>query len=649
MSQSDKRISPSGHEAVIVLKRGNGDRLRLGSRLGEGGEGVVHQVLKPKGYAVKCYGGTGALLPIKMQERRLKVEAMVRAGWAAQENEGLSHAAFPVDTVYSTDGEFVGFLMKVFDRRWPLHEVYSPKDFRMHFAGYDYRFLVKVAGNIARAVANIHATGCVIGDVNASGLLVSNDGTVALVDADSFQFEAGGRRFFCEVGQGEYTPPELQGRSFSGVWRVPGHDAFGLAVLIFKTLMQARHPFAGVPLAGDAPPLEEAIAQRRYAFAENRDTGLRPPAGMHVVSAMSAELAALFSQAFDAKDPARRPSAATWVAALDRFEESLVRCRQESTHWYPQPMGQCPWCARKAATGVDLFPSADGEPQRSTSVDAGQPQFFRQKTYRPNQQRWRVLVLLLKTPVLLVWLLLWGTRSVLRVIFMALGGLWRHGRLVLFAAVVLGALLSQVSASGGQVAYWRDRAGQLLVEVRYRGELALESVQAWGKNRWPAGWWPFDEARQAQVSGSPPVPVHAKVRNSAAEKERSGQLSSRHVTAAPQPRAGVVTSASTGAAVAGAVSLADPQPDRPGEADVLADASVQDASRYVARRSTVTDKVLYMQRILRTQGYPVHLSGSFDRATRRYAFAYLRGVRNMPIRESQTVHEFYAAFVDLER
>lgn len=80
MSQSDKRISPSGHEAVIVLKRGNGDRLRLGSRLGEGGEGVVHQVLKPKGYAVKCYGGTGALLPIKMQERRLKVEAMVRAG-----------------------------------------------------------------------------------------------------------------------------------------------------------------------------------------------------------------------------------------------------------------------------------------------------------------------------------------------------------------------------------------------------------------------------------------------------------------------------------------------------------------------------------------------------------------------------------------
>ena len=152
-----------------------------------------------------------------------------------------------------------------------------------------------------------------------------------------------------------------------------------------------------------------------------------------------------------------------------------MRCRQESTHWYPQPMGQCPWCARKAATGVDLFPSADGEPQRSTSVDAGQPQFFRQKTYRPNQQRWRVLVLLLKTPVLLVWLLLWGTRSVLRVIFMALGGLWRHGRLVLFAAVVLGALLSQVSASGGQVAYWRDRAGQLLVEVRYRGELALES------------------------------------------------------------------------------------------------------------------------------------------------------------------------------
>lgn len=100
-------------------------------------------------------------------------------------------------------------------------------------------------------------------------------------------------------------------------------------------------------------------------------------------------------------------------------------------------------------------------------------------------------------------------------------------------------------------------------------------------------------------------------------------------------------------------SLAVPQPDRPGARER---AAVRDASGFVApsphprqaTHRTVTDKVLYMQRVLRAQGYPVSATGSFDRGTRRYALAWLRGVQGVDIRESQSVNEFYTAFLRVD-
>lgn len=65
----------------------------------------------------------------------------------------------------------------------------------------DYRFLVRSAANVAVAVAKVHEAGAVVGDINHSGILVSDKATAALIDADSFQF---GERHLCRVGVPEY-------------------------------------------------------------------------------------------------------------------------------------------------------------------------------------------------------------------------------------------------------------------------------------------------------------------------------------------------------------------------------------------------------------------------------------------------------------
>ena len=74
---------------------------------------------------------------------------------------------------------------------------------------------------------------------------MAQDATVALIDADSFQFSLNGKSYPCVVGVPDFTPPELHGKNLASVQRTIEHDNFGLAVAIFHLLFMGRHPFAG--------------------------------------------------------------------------------------------------------------------------------------------------------------------------------------------------------------------------------------------------------------------------------------------------------------------------------------------------------------------------------------------------------------------
>ena len=212
-----------------------GKRIELTKRIGKGGEGEVYRLPGEARKAVKIY--TGARDP----EREAKVKAMVQVGLAQTSNL----VAFPEDIVTARSGEFAGFIMRLVEGFRPVHELYGPKSRKIHYPKADYRFLVRAATNTARAVGQVHGSKCIIGDLNESGILVSHDATVALIDADSFQLHVDSRTYHCLVGKPEFTPPELQGGSLKGVVRTHAHDNFGLGVAIFQLLFMGRHPYAG--------------------------------------------------------------------------------------------------------------------------------------------------------------------------------------------------------------------------------------------------------------------------------------------------------------------------------------------------------------------------------------------------------------------
>jgi DNA-binding helix-hairpin-helix protein with protein kinase domain len=315
----------------------------LSRRIGRGGEGDVYLVANDPTIAVKLYTVSN------LEDRPAKIRALVDARLA--ETEPL--VAFPLAEVTSSVGRFLGFAMRLVEGCKPLHELYAPGPRKVHFPQADYRFLVRTASNLARAVAAVHRSGCVIGDINHSGILVSPKAVVALIDADSFQVSTRTGQFLCKVGVPEYTPPELQGKGLVGVTRTPNHDAFGLAVVIFQLLFMGRHPFVGTVRKGDIPPIHENIAAKRYVYTDIVNVGMDQPPGTPSLDDFYPPLAAAFDQAFLSAGP--RPTAEEWVRLLDRLEEALIKCQDNQLHYIPRDASECAWCDMERQLGTFLF------------------------------------------------------------------------------------------------------------------------------------------------------------------------------------------------------------------------------------------------------------------------------------------------------
>ena len=343
--------------AAVIDRR----RLKLGPRLGKGGEGEVFSLEHDEAHAVKLYTVSDLV------EREQKVEAMIISGMARQ----VPQVAFPLAMVRDEFGKFSGFLMRNVLEHKPLHELYSPGSRKSHFPLVDYRFLVRTAQNIAKAIASVHAIDCVIGDINQSSILVSKAATVALIDSDSFQVNNASHQFLCRVGVPEYTPPELQGASLSNIARTPNHDAFGLAIVVFQLLFMGRHPFVGSVRAGDIPALSDSIRDFRYVYTEERDVGMDQPPGTPSLFDFPRSVAQAFETAFGPGSQDARPSAITWINILAELEKSLIQCSYEKQHWYPVESAECPWCAMERELGAMLFVPTDPSERVISQFDPG--------------------------------------------------------------------------------------------------------------------------------------------------------------------------------------------------------------------------------------------------------------------------------------
>ncbi|MFL5385815.1 MAG: hypothetical protein ACJ8GN_25145 [Longimicrobiaceae bacterium] len=340
---------------LMLRRRSTGAPLALDPALeiGAGGEARVLGVPGDASLVAKLYHHPTL-------ERARKLTRMLEAPPAL---EGGAALAWPVELLTDLNGRFAGFLMPRAEGP-RIFEFYNPVSRRRAAPLCDWGTLHRAGMGLAAAFDALHARGYVVGDVNESNILLSPaDARVTLVDADSFQVRdpAGGALHRSGVGKAEFTPPELQGARFAEVDRVPEHDRFGLAVLLYLLLMEGTHPFAmRFEGDGEALPVEERIRRGLYPHAR-ADDGCRPPRLAPPIETLHPGLQALFARCFVAgqADPAARPAAAAWRDALALAEGELRTCEANPRHRFGAHVPFCPWChRRRLLQGRDPFPAS---------------------------------------------------------------------------------------------------------------------------------------------------------------------------------------------------------------------------------------------------------------------------------------------------
>jgi len=346
----------------------------------KGGEGSIWEVQGHPYLVAKIYHED------KRSETRFRKLQIMIAHPPKNPTQHLNHPSFvwPTEILYNPqDRQPIGYLMPKIQNMHPIIHAFTPKS-RQNIAAlrnFQYKHLVRIAHNIAATLAELHRANYVVGDINELNILVNEKALVTFVDTDSFQVIDPNTQEVhpCPVGRLEYTPPEIhkllaQGKKFEDFLQEPHHDDFGLAVIVFRLLMEGAFPFADT--SGRDEPMEQVELIMKGIFPYDpivqAKLGLIAPAHALPYEIISPELQNLFKLAFvnSLADERTRPKAEDFKRALQAYENSLKQCAQSPCHWYPQHLSQCPWCARAAVLPYDPFPCPQTRVKQQPALSA---------------------------------------------------------------------------------------------------------------------------------------------------------------------------------------------------------------------------------------------------------------------------------------
>lgn len=326
-------------------------------RAGSGRWVVPGKQLGAKGAAGSAYtveGDDSVVLKLLSEfeaDDEPRLQAMLRLDVPTQLPGAATVIAWPSEILFDEKGHYAGFLMPAAPgpRPMTLSNLVLRREREERVGpnlGWDA--LLEICLRYAAGIAALHSYPIVVSDINLKNVVVSGDLTVTVIDCDSIQLETKERFFGSGFSHPEFIAPELVGIDpLSAHRRDQATDRWSLAVLIWMTLMDGFHPFAGVWSGpGEDPTPAEHAAAARFPYAKR--SPLSPPTQAPPWRALPRNLQKLFVRAFTegARRPDRRPTATEWQAALEATKKKLKECNGElgRRHRYPAHEQTCPWC-----------------------------------------------------------------------------------------------------------------------------------------------------------------------------------------------------------------------------------------------------------------------------------------------------------------
>lgn len=338
----------------------NGSRILVddSKAIGQGGEGSVFKLAKNADILAKVYNRRAL---DRMPEIEHKIKAMVKKKPGLLNYNGLTIIAWPTHVIYDHNRRFSGYLMRRVQAKNQLSHVITPGLQKRKFPSITWYDRIVIAINLAKVMSYLHQNDTVIGDINTSDFFVYPAFEIGLVDTDSFQVQSGTKLYHCKVFTPDYTPPEVieaKKHTHREVKRLPNHDNYGLAILIFQILMFGVHPFSARirhAVGFDGNAINYNMEREIFPY-ESEHSNIVPPKNAMPFSFFPKALRELFVGAFakHEKDE-ERPSANTWVEVLRGVKENLKKCRKKSEHFYPSHFHKCPICAKEKTKNYDYL------------------------------------------------------------------------------------------------------------------------------------------------------------------------------------------------------------------------------------------------------------------------------------------------------
>lgn len=243
---------------------------KLMKLLGSGGEAKIYEI---NDFTVaKIYEQD------KINERkRVKIEKML------SKNIKCLGICYPQEILYNEHGEFVGYLMPKAQGKTLQTSILQKAELMKNFPNWNKKDIVQLCITILEKINYLHEHNIILGDINASNILVKSPLEIYLVDVDSYQIED----FPCPVGVVYFTAQEIfeenkkyknyyhKTRTYDQYLRSMEMDYFAIAVLLFMIVMGGKNPYS--IKGGDS--VEENIKNMNFAYPLKGLTNEKVPAG----------------------------------------------------------------------------------------------------------------------------------------------------------------------------------------------------------------------------------------------------------------------------------------------------------------------------------------------------------------------------------
>ena len=336
ISDTKLRVSEMPIEGSNVLtSKGS---IKLTKELGSGGEAIVYLTNTP--YVAKIYKNDNIT-----KRKYEKIKLML------SKNINCSGICYPVEIIYNSKNEFVGYLMPQAKGQELQKSVFGPKPlFLKKFPDWKKRDTVELCVTILEKIKYLHDRNIIMGDINPANILVVSPKEVYFVDTDSYQVED----FPCPVGTNNYTAPEIQRKHFSDFLRTRGNESFAVATLLFMIMLPGKPPYSQ---QGGEDPISNIIKMDfSYPFGDNSNKKTPDGPWRYIWSHLTYELKEAFYNTFR-KDGSyslekNRLSVDEWLSKFRHYLELLDSGK----------------FAQQDEMSVELFPTRHKKNPKSTYI-----------------------------------------------------------------------------------------------------------------------------------------------------------------------------------------------------------------------------------------------------------------------------------------